>query len=118
MDAVGVEAFGRMRRQAGIAVGFLNQVLRSGPLPIEPNDVSNRIAHVGDEHAIFIGSRIEELILFARFRIVGIGFGRFLLGFLRLPCGFVISQRHETVCLVPAYRLVEELALFVRIGLP
>src|SRR5437870_6986262 len=118
MDAISVEALRRMCGQAGIAIGFLDQILRSSPLAIEPDDKSNRFRHVGHEHSIFVRSRVEQLILFALIRLVVIWFVASLLVFLlRLPCGFVISQGHETGRLGPASWLVKEFAFLVGVGL-
>src|SRR5439155_20347433 len=117
MDAISVEALRRMCGQAGIAIGFLDQILRSSPLAIEPDDKSNRFRHIGNEHSIFVRSRVEQLILFALVRVLVILFVAFLF-LLRLPCSFVISQSYETVSLAPASCLVRELALLLGLGLP
>src|SRR5207249_11994989 len=70
MDAIHVETVGRIGCQSCIIVGFFNQILRSGPLTVEPGQESNRAFHVGHENPVFARGRIEQLILFS---FLGIG---------------------------------------------
>src|SRR5260370_14950879 len=100
MHAVGGPASGRMRRQSGIVIGFLDQILRSSSLTIEPNQQINGPLHVGHEHAIGILRGVEELILLA--------LGRALLLLLLL-----VAQGDNAVGLAPTLRLIAEFALLV-----
>ncbi len=52
-----------MRRQARIVVGFLDQILRPRPLPVEPYHHVDREAEVGNEHSIAVLRRVEQLVL-------------------------------------------------------
>src|SRR5690349_2870974 len=92
-----------MVRHAGIVFGFLNEILRACPLVVEPRQHGDPVAHIGDEYAVAVLRRVEQLIL---------------LGLLR-RCGFLlllVAQSDEAVGLTPALRLIAELALAVGIG--
>ncbi|MBM3774380.1 MAG: hypothetical protein FJW37_04375 [Acidobacteria bacterium] len=51
-----------MGGQAGIIIGFLDQILRAGPLVVEPRQQIDRPFHAGDEHAIPYVARFEEAV--------------------------------------------------------
>ena len=62
MDRVGVEPFRRMRRQAGVVVGFPDQIFRCGPLVVEPDGVGDRLGQIRDEDAVDVAGRLEQRI--------------------------------------------------------
>ena len=92
-----------MRRQTGIVVGFLDEILGSRALVVEPHQRIQCALHVGHENPVGVLGRVEQLILL---RLRGV------LGFRRL----FIAQRQEPAGLAPPLRLIEELALAVGIG--
>src|SRR5207245_10234189 len=103
MNRIRVEAFGWMRCQSGIVVGFLDQVLGASAAIVKPRYPVNRlIFDVGDENSILHAAHGEQLVLLYRI---------FLIGFLRI----VVAQRHVSEFALPSLRLVAELAL--RIGI-
>src|SRR5215469_2825004 len=94
-----------MRRQTRIVVGFLDQVLRSRPLPIKPYDRVNGRILVSDEHPVAVFRCVEQLILFGFFP------------FLRLRLWFLlVAQSYEPVGFPPSFRLIGKLALAIGIG--
>jgi hypothetical protein len=105
LEPVGVHhpALGRVRCQAGVVVGFLDQVLGRGAPAVEPHQRIQRCVHVRDEDLIGIFRRIEQLVLLGFLRLAG----------LRL---LLIPQRQEAVSFAPALWLVEKLALAVGVG--
>src|SRR6266480_1786599 len=88
--------------QTRIVIGFFDQVLRSGPLIVEPRQSVDASRNVGDEDAIAVLRRFEQLVLF---------------GLLRLLRGGLleVAQRYKTIGLGPALRLIAELALAIGI---
>jgi len=50
--AIHIEPLRRMRRQAAVVVGFLDEILRASTLIVEPDHIGDRLGHVGDEDAI------------------------------------------------------------------
>src|SRR5258707_13969430 len=104
MHAVGGPASGRMRRQSGIVIGFLDQILRSSSLTIEPNQQIDGPVQVGYKHPVGILRGVEELILLA--------LGRALLLLLLL-----VAQGDEAVGLAPTLRLIAEFALLIGVSL-
>ena len=89
-----------IRLQARIVVGFLDQVLRPGPLIVEPHQQIDGALDVGDEDPVGILGRVEQLVLL------------WLVGRRRLGLLFV-TQGDEPIGLVPAFRLIVKLALAV-----
>ncbi len=87
-----------------VIIGFLDQILGSGPLIVEPREQSDRVLHIGDEHAIAVLWRVEQLILLH------------LLNPTRLRL-FRIAQGDEPIRFAPALRLIRELALAAGVGL-
>jgi len=90
-----------MRRQAGIVVGILDQVLGSRPLPMKSHHHIDRRVHVGHEHAIGILWAIEQLILLSFPLWLGL---------------FRVTHRDVPVSFRPFARLMAELALPVGMG--
>ena len=74
LEPVGIHhpALGGVRRQAGVVIRFLDQVLGRGSAPIESHQCIQWRAHVGDEDPIGVLRRIEQLVLFGLFRLAGI----------------------------------------------
>jgi hypothetical protein len=89
-----------MRRQTRIVVGFLDQVLRSGALIVEPHQQIDPVFHVGHEDAVTVLRGVEQLVLLR------------LIYFLRL--GFPIAQGEEPMGFPPALRLIGKLAFVLR----
>ena len=90
-----------MRRQTRIVVGFLDQVLRSGALIVEPHQQIDPVFHVGHEDAVTVLRGVEQLVLLR------------LIYFLRL--GFLlIAQGEEPMGFPPALRLIGKLAFVLR----
>src|SRR5713226_3924331 len=98
MNAVHRPTRRRMRRQSRIVVGFLDQVLRSGPLIVESHKGVDGSRDVGYENAIAVVRRVEQLVLFGLFRLLRWGL-------------LEIAQRHKTMGFGPPLRLIAELAL-------
>src|ERR1700694_1466730 len=103
MYAVGGPASGRMRRQSGIVIGFLDQVLRPSPLVVEPHQQIDGPLHVGHEHAIGILWGVEELILLALLRV--------------LLLLVLVAQGDKAVGLGPTLWLITKFALLIGVGL-
>ena len=104
IDAVHRPSPGRMRRQPSIVFGFLDEILRTRALIVEPRQQSDPVVHIGDQDAIAVFRRVEQLILFGIFRR-----RRLLL--------FDVAQGDEPVRMAPPLRLIPEFALTVGIGL-
>src|SRR5277367_6991156 len=92
-----------MRRQTGIVFGFLDEVLRTRALIIEPRQQGDPTVAIGDKNAIAVFRRVEQLILFGLLRR-----RRLLL--------LEVAQRDESMRFAPALRLISKLALAVGIG--
>jgi hypothetical protein len=103
LEPVGVHdpAIGGMRRQASVVVGFLNEVLGAGTLVVEPDQQIQGLVHVCDENPVDVLRRIEELVLLGILVLFRPG----------------IAQRQEAMSLGPAFGLIEELTLFLSVGL-
>ena len=88
LEPVGIHhpAIGGMSGQAGVVVGFLDEVLGRHALIVEPDGQIQRVIHVGHEDPVDIPRRIEEWVL---------------LWLFVLFCPN-IAQRQETVGLAPA----------------
>ena len=56
MILVGHKKAGRMRRQSGIVVRLLDQILRTGTLVVKPHEFVDRGIHVGHKHSIMRSS--------------------------------------------------------------
>lgn len=69
---VGHKKPGRMGRQAGIVVRFLDQVLSPGALIVKPHEPVDRLVHVGDEDSILVLLGFKELILHDLIRFLSI----------------------------------------------
>src|SRR5207245_8970400 len=82
---------------------YLDQMLRPGTLVVEPQQPSDRVGHIGDEHAIAVLRRLKQLVLL---RLVG-------LAWLRL---FLVAQSDEPIGFLPALWLIPEFALTVGVG--
>src|SRR3954468_24856520 len=77
---------------------------RSGPLIVEPRQQRDRVLHIGDEHAIAVLRRIEQLILLWFV-------SRARLGLL------LVAQGDEPTRFAPAVGLIAEFALAVSVSL-
>src|SRR5258708_32194801 len=90
-----------MRRQTRIVISFLDQILCARSLIVEPRQQTDGVRHIGDEHAIAVLRRVEQLILLG---LVGRARSRLLL----------VAQGDEPISFPPALRLVAKLALSSR----
>src|SRR5215471_7407565 len=89
-----------MRRQTRIVMGFLDQILGACSLMVEPRQPTDGVRHMGDEHAIAVLRRVEQLVLLG------------LVGWARLRL-LLVAQSDEPIGFPPALRLVAKLALSV-----
>src|SRR6266852_3785954 len=87
---------GRMGSQPRIVVRLLDQILRTGPLIVEPRQQVDGVLHVGDEHAIAVLRRVEQLVLLRLVR-------------LARPARLLIAQGDEAIGFLPAFRLIAKL---------
>src|SRR5437588_5624817 len=100
MHTVGGPLLGRVRRQSRVVVGFLDQVLGTGSLVINPHQQVDGRFHVRHKNSIDVLRGSKQLIL---------RFGSLVL--------FQVAQSDEPIGLPPTFGLILELALFIGIRL-